>query len=222
MTLKLIKAGVATLALLAASLAAGAAELPVKAPIYKAPLRSVVSYYNWTGFYAGINAGYGFGTSTWSLLSTGDIKPKGVVAGGTLGYNWQSGMFVAGIEADGAWANINNTATLAGVTATAKIDALATVRGRIGAAFNQIMLYGTGGLAVADTKVSATALGITVSDSKTQTGWTAGAGIEWMFIPRWSLKAEYLYRRFDNVTLFGVSTGNIALNSGQVGVNFHF
>jgi hypothetical protein len=111
MTLKLIKAGVATLALRAASLAAGAAELPVKAPIYKAPLRSVVSYYNWTGFYAGINAGYGFGTSTWSLLSTGDIKPKGVVAGGTLGYNWQLGSFVYGIEGDFDWSGVKGSVT---------------------------------------------------------------------------------------------------------------
>ncbi len=132
-------------------------------------------------------------------------------------------MFVAGIEADGAWANISNTVSIPGVlTATAKIDAMATVRGRIGAAFDQILLYGTGGFALADTKVSVTALGMTVSDSKTQTGWTAGAGAEWMFMPRWSLKAEYLYRRFDSVTLFGFSTGTVAVNSGQVGVNFHF
>jgi outer membrane immunogenic protein len=204
------------LGLLLASIAgaASAADLSAPPPYAKAPAVAPVN--NWTGFYIGAMGGY-------AAEATSDpFAIKGGFAGGTLGYNWQSGMFVAGIEADGAWANINNTATLAGVTATAKIDALATVRGRIGAAFNQIMLYGTGGLAVADTKVSATALGITVSDSKTQTGWTAGAGIEWMFIPRWSLKAEYLYRRFDNVTLFGVSTGNIALNSGQVGVNFHF
>jgi outer membrane immunogenic protein len=100
---------------------------------------------------------------------------------------------------------------------------LATVRGRIGVAFDQVLLYGTGGLALADSKFSASGLGITLSDTKTQTGWTAGAGVEWMFLPRWSLKAEYLYRRFDSVTLFGgVSTGSSALNSGQFGVNYHF
>jgi outer membrane immunogenic protein len=110
---------------------------------------------------------------------------------------------------------------------TDKLNALATVRGRIGVAFDQVLLYGTAGLAIADNKMSASALGVTVSDNKTQTGWTAGAGVEWMFIPRWSLKAEYLYRSFGGVTLFapapaGVPTGTIKVNSGQFGVNYHF
>jgi outer membrane immunogenic protein len=88
--------------------------------------------------------------------------------------------------------------------------------GRVGVAFDQFLLYGTGGLALADTKVTASALGVGISDSKTLTGWAAGAGVEWMFLPRWSVKAEYLYRRFDSVTLFGVSTGALAVNSGQL------
>jgi outer membrane immunogenic protein len=205
------------LGLLLASIAgaASAADISAPAPAYaKAPAVSPVN--NWSGFYIGAMGGY-------AAEATSDSSAiKGGFAGGTVGYNWQSGMFVAGIEADGAWANIRNTASIPGITATAKIDALATVRGRVGAAFNQILLYGTGGVALADTKVSVTAMGVTLSESKTQAGWTAGAGVEWMFIPRWSLKAEYLYRRFDNVTFFGFSTGRIAVNSGQVGVNFHF
>ena len=204
------------LGLLFASIAgaASAADMSAPPPYAKAPVVSPVN--NWSGFYIGAMGGYA------SEATSDSSAIKGGFAGGTLGYNWQSGMFVAGIEADGAWADIRNTASLPGITATAKIDALATVRGRVGAAFDQILLYGTGGVAFADTKVSVTALGTTLSDSKTQTGWTAGAGVEWMFIPRWSLKAEYLYRRFDNVTFFGFSTGQIAVNSGQVGINFHF
>ena len=66
MTFKLIKASVAALALLAVPFAAQAADVPIKAPYYKSAPRSVVSYYNWTGFYAGVNAGYGLGTSDWS------------------------------------------------------------------------------------------------------------------------------------------------------------
>jgi outer membrane immunogenic protein len=206
------------LGLLLASIAgaASAADMSAPPPRYaKAPVVSPVN--NWSGFYIGAMGGYA------AEATSNPFAIKGGFAGGTLGYNWQSGMFVAGIEADGAWADIRNTASLPGITATAKIDALATVRGRVGAAFDQILFYGTGGVAFADTKVSVTALGTTLSDSKTQTGWTAGAGVEWMFMPRWSLKAEYLYRRFDNVTLFGVSTNSsLALNSGQVGINFHF
>jgi outer membrane immunogenic protein len=49
-----------------------------------------------------------------------------------------------------------------------------------------------------------------------------GAGLEWMFVPRWSLKAEYLYRRFDSTTVLNIPTGSLALNSGQFGINYHF
>jgi outer membrane immunogenic protein len=196
--------------------AACAADLPAPSAAYtKAP--AVVSpATNWSGFYIGAMGGYA------AEASSDPLSIKGGFAGATVGYNWQFSTVVAGIEADGAWADISNSATIAGVTATAKIDTMATVRGRVGVAFDQVLLYGTGGLALADTKVSATNGVVALSDSKTQTGWTVGAGVEWMFMPRWSLKAEYLYRRFDSVTLFGVSTGTVALNSGQVGVNFHF
>lgn len=204
--------------------AACAADLPAAAPspaYTKAP--AVVSpVTNWSGFYIGAMGGY-------AAENTSDpLGVKGGFGGGTVGYNWQFSTIVAGIEADGAFGDINNSATLAGVTVGAKVDALATVRGRIGVAFDQVLLYGTAGLALADTKVSATAPGLTISDSKTQAGWTAGAGIEWMFMPRWSLKAEYLYRSFASQTFFaaqipgGVSTGTLNINSGQVGVNFHF
>jgi outer membrane immunogenic protein len=206
------------LGLLLASIAgaACAADLPAPSAAYtKAP--AVVSpATNWSGFYIGAMGGYG------SEATSDPLGIKGGFGGGTVGYNWQSGMFVAGIEADGAFGNISATATSGGITATAKVDALATVRGRVGVAFDQVLLYGTGGLAIADTKISATDGVVSLSDSKTQTGWTAGAGVEWMFMPRWSLKAEYLYRSFNSVTLFGVSTGTLAVNSGQFGINFHF
>jgi outer membrane immunogenic protein len=201
--------------------AACAADLPAPgAPYSKAP--AVVSpAINWSGFYIGAMGGYA------SENTSDPIGIKGGFGGGTVGYNWQFGTIVAGIEADGAWANVSASESMQDpvlglITATAKVDALATVRGRIGAAFDQILLYGTGGLALSDAKASATALGLTVSDNKTQTGWTLGAGAEWMFLPRWSLKAEYLYRRLESVTLFAVSTGALAVNSGQFGVNYHF
>jgi len=196
--------------------AACAADLPAARETYtKAP--AVVSpVTNWSGFYIGAMGGYA------AEASSDPLAIKGGFAGGTVGYNWQFGTIVAGIEADGAWADVSQSTSLLGVTATAKADSLATVRGRVGVAFDQVLLYGTGGLALADTKVSASALGVTISDSHTQTGWTLGAGVEWMFLPHWSLKAEYLYRRFDSVTIFGVPTGTLAVNSGQLGVNYHF
>jgi outer membrane immunogenic protein len=213
------------LGLLLASIAGAASAADISAPsaaYTKAPAISPVT--NWSGFYIGAVGGY-------ASQSTSDPLPlKGGFAGGTIGYNWQFGTFVLGIEADSAWADVSasgaGTANVNGiivpVTATDKIQALGTLRGRAGVAIDQVLLYGTAGFAAADEKGSASALGVTLSDTQTRTGWTAGAGLEWMFMPRWSLKAEYLYRRFDSVTVLGLPTGTLAVNSGQFGVNFHF
>ena len=208
--------------------AAYAADLPAPSagPYTKAP--AIVSpATNWSGFYIGAMGGYG------SENTSDQFAIKGGFGGGTVGYNWQFGQFVAGIEGDGAFADINNSVTqvfpgVGSLTASAKVDALATIRGRFGVAFDQVLLYGTAGLALADTKISASGLGLNLSDSQTMTGWTAGAGIEWMFMPRWSVKAEYLYRSFGSQTFFasqvpgGISTGTLNINSGQVGINYHF
>ena len=203
--------------------AAYAADLPAPpaAPYTKAPA-IVAPLTNWTGFYVGAMGGYA------SENTSDPFGIKGGFGGGTIGYNWQFNQFVVGVEADGAGADINNSVTALGVTVAAKADALATFRGRAGVAFDQVLLYGTGGLAVADVKVSASAPGVAISDSKTLTGWTAGAGAEWMFLPHWSAKAEYLYRSFSSQNFFvaqippGIPTGTVNINSGQVGINFHF
>src|SRR6185312_1628305 len=87
MTSKLIKSGFALAALFAAPLAAQAADLP--APTYKAPAYVAPSYANWSGFYLGVNAGYGFGKSNWDVPAVSP-SPKGAVYGGTIGYNFQT------------------------------------------------------------------------------------------------------------------------------------
>jgi outer membrane immunogenic protein len=200
---------------------AGAADLAAARPFTKAP--AVAPIGNWTGFYIGAMGGYG--------AENGSDGIRGGFGGGTTGYNWQMNNLVFGLEADAAGADIrrSETALVLGVpvTATAKVDALGTVRGRFGFAVDQLLLYGTGGYAWADTKLSATTLGITISDSKVLNGWTAGAGAEWMFAPHWSLKGEYLYRSFGNETFFAgtvsaVNPGTLNIHSGQVGVNYHF
>jgi len=215
------RVGLAALGLVALGLApAGAADLAArtytKAPALAAPL------YNWSGFYIGAMGGYG-------KEDTSDFALSGGFGGGTAGYNWQTGQFVFGIEADAAGADISSSFTIPGlVSAEDKIRALGTVRGRVGIAYEQVLFYGTGGFAWADERASATALGVTISDTKTRTGWTAGAGVEWMFLPHWSVKGEYLYRSFSSETIFsgvipgGLATGTLNINSGQVGVNYHF
>lgn len=198
-----------------------AADLPArtysKAPAAAAPVT------NWTGLYVGAMGGYGKEDASFAPMSGG-------FGGGTLGYNWQVGTMVYGIEADAAWSGMSSTIGAPGLlTATAKIRDMGTVRGRIGVAFDQILLYGTGGYAWADTQLSATALNaFTISDSQVMSGWTAGAGIEAMFAPHWSAKVEYLYRSFGSQTFFanlippGITSGTLNMNSVQVGVNYHF
>lgn len=191
-----------------------AADLPA-GPYTKAP--AAIAINNWTGFYIGAMGGYAKeNTSAIAGLSGG-------FAGGTAGYNWQTGNVVFGIEADAAWSDVGSTLGIAGIAAASdKIRDMGTVRGRIGYAFDQVLVYGTGGYAWADTRATATVLGLTASQSQVLNGWTAGAGVEVMFAPKWSLKAEYLYRSFGNTNFFNVPTGNLNLNSVQVGVNYHF
>ena len=113
MTFKLIKTGaLAAMLLVAPFAAAEAADMRLKAPVYKGVPRSVISYYNWTGPYGGLNVGYGTGTSEWETLWL-DVKPKGMTYGVTLGYNWQAGSLVFGIEGDYNLSDMKGSATCA-------------------------------------------------------------------------------------------------------------
>jgi len=218
----------ATVALAALAAPAGAADLAAR-PYTKAPVAAPLP--TWAGFYIGAMGGY---------ASQTDDGIKGGFAGGTVGYNWQQGAVVFGLEADAAWADINQSVAgaifvpgvgLVGANASAKIQDWGTVRGRIGYAFGPTLLYATGGYAWADTKLSFGSPGVfSVSDSQVHSGWTVGAGAEWMFAPQWSLKGEYLYKSFgsENYTfnVLGVSataaSGSYDIHSVQVGVNYHF
>lgn len=211
----------ASACLFALAAPASAADLAAR-PYTKAPV-AMASVYNWTGFYLGIVGG-----GAWENAS-GDPKMKGGFVGGTAGYNWQTGNVVFGVEADGSWADVSASATdaLTGITVSSKTDAMGTVRGRIGYAVNQVLFYGTGGYAWIDNKLSVSALGVTVSDTKWHSGWTVGAGVEAFFAPQWSVKGEYLYRSLGGETYFSglgvpVNTGTLNFHTVQVGVNYHF
>jgi outer membrane immunogenic protein len=202
--------------------AASAADLPRKAvpyaPAYYAPV--------WSGFYAGVNAGYGWATFDNEF---GTDKMKGFVGGGQLGYNWQLGSFVLGVEGDFQYSGqkITETAVIGGTTFTGeeKVQWFGTARGRLGYAFDSVMIYGTGGAAWSSFKASVSALGLTASTDTTKMGWTAGGGVEWMFLPRWSVKAEYLYidSGTTSLTVAGVTgSGKLKDNVARLGVNYHF
>jgi outer membrane immunogenic protein len=153
----------------------------------------------------------------------------GFIGGGQIGYNRQFGSnFVAGFEADiqgaassGGGGNVVTTGFIAApvittLSAKKNVDYLGTVRGRMGWLFTPTLLvYGTGGLAYgganAATTVIQTSPGIFTAVaatrfSDTQVGWTVGGGLEWMFMPNWSAKVEYLYYDLGRTTNFGVLT----------------
>ncbi|MBB4367479.1 outer membrane immunogenic protein [Bradyrhizobium sp. cir1] len=205
----------ASACLFALAAPASAADLAAR-PYTKAPV-AVASVYNWTGFYLGIVGG-----GAWE--DAGSPRMQGGFVGGTAGYNWQTGNVVFGVEADGSWADVSASTTALGITASSKTDALGTVRGRIGYAVNNVLFYGTGGYAWIDNKITLSALGVSVSDSKWHSGWTVGAGVEAFFAPQWSVKGEYLYRSLGGETYFSgtLPTGTLNFHTVQVGVNYHF
>ena len=112
--------------------------------------------------------------------------------GGTLGYNWQMGQAVFGLEGDVDWSNIRGSAACGGgvTVCETRNDWLGTFRGRVGYAFDRFLPYVTGGLAVGDIKTSIAGLG---STNDTKAGWTVGGGIEAAIAGPWTAKVEYLY-----------------------------
>jgi outer membrane immunogenic protein len=184
---RILLAGAAMLALAAA---AGAADLPrrydpmpAKAPPFYGPA------YNWSGFYVGINGGFGWGRSDWT--STGEFDLAGGLVGGTVGYNWQNGPWVLGVEGDIDWTNIKgDTTNLCALGCETSNNWLATVRGRVGYTFDRFMPYITGGLALGDVRARTPGF---AGAKDTRFGWTAGGGMEFAIFGNWTAKAEYLY-----------------------------
>jgi outer membrane immunogenic protein len=270
----------AALLLSAVCLTRGAEAADLGRPYTKAPPAPVA--FNWTGFYAGVHGGYGWSDPTATFdpaaFTTGiipnyvvtgatapfslDVNPKGGFGGAQIGYNWQSGTFVYGLEADISGAAIRETASRPfSVTGTIgndnadytgvfnlkqEIDVFGTVRGRLGFAANNVLIYGTGGFAWGHVKNSiftsnlATAnlanfngffpsLTRVASSSDVQFGYSAGGGVEWAFAPRWTFKAEYIF-----IDL-GKSNGNalsfpgasftdteVRLHTAKGGINYRF
>ncbi len=218
-----IRIGVAAAALSLASIGAQAADLNRGA--YKAPAYSAPVYANWSGLYVGINGGYGFGKSNWDFPATSP-SPKGALAGLTLGYNYQTGVWVWGIEGDVDYASLKGSTDCApGVTCETKDSWLATARARLGyAGFNNWLPYITGGVAGGDIKASDSAFG---SATKTKIGYALGAGVEYALWSNWSVKAEYLYvdlGKFDCGIACGAPTDNISFKANVVraGLNYRF
>lgn len=236
-------------AMLGCAATAQAADLPVRAP---AAIPVAVAAYNWAGWYVGINAGGAFGhsndpTSTvvsplgyFNVTSVPVVNavgnqtsdPKGFTGGIQAGYNWQTGNWVAGIEAEFDYFGLKGSNTGSGIfpccapsgftiTSSIKTTWLATVRGRLGFAANNWLFYATGGAAFTNLKGNFTytdncfqvpACGgapggpfttEAAAFSKTKAGWALGTGVEAGLWDRWTVKAEYLYVDFGRVSAVG-------------------
>jgi outer membrane immunogenic protein len=173
---------------------ANASDMPVRGPLYKyAPAPAPV--FNWSGFYVGAHAGYGFGD-----FFGADID--GFTGGFQLGYNWQfSRNIVFGIEADVTGTDING----AFGALPFHVDYLGTARARIGYTWDRTMIYGTGGVAFTRSSL----VGVHDND----TGYALGAGLEWAFMSGWTAKAEYMFYSFEN---------NFDVSMVKLGLNYRF
>jgi outer membrane immunogenic protein len=246
------------------------ADLPFKAPA----MQPTVVSYQWTGLYLGGHAGYGWGRADTSMALTGQwldgnpqntadslrLTPLGnrriddstFTGGLQVGYNWQSGHAVLGIEGDVSYFRLRDDfeATLPLIlvpaqsnpylfNATFKTNYLATIRGRAGYAADRWLLFATGGLAIAGIEFSQTITQLNVpfvqpiSVSRSRFGWTVGAGAEYAATGNWSIKAEYLYADFGTVsasssaapvspTYTGVHGVDLAVHTVRAGINYRF
>jgi outer membrane immunogenic protein len=226
------KAGVAIVALLIGA-PAFAADMAVKAAVEAAPSAATPSY-TWTGWHVGVTAGYGFGNADPSLTfnnaestvvdsffapAPSTLHSQGFIGGGEIGYDYQSGSYLLGLETDLSYADVRATGSATGpffiggqfnTTVTSRLDWLGTVRGRLGVLpTSNLLLYGTGGFAYGGLKITTigtnvaaappcNGVGLAVycasgATSSVAVGWTVGGGLQYAIAPQWLVKAEYLY-----------------------------
>jgi outer membrane immunogenic protein len=194
--------------------------VPIYAPVF-----------TWTGFYVGGHVGWGWSDVDWSYVDVGtnsDHSGDGFLGGVQVGYNWQKGSLVLGVEGDVSWADISGSDDCANPAFTCQHDLnwLASIRARAGLAANSTLFYVTGGVAWADAEYVTPGFG---SHSSTETGWVAGGGIEHAFTPHWTARVEYLHYEIDGGTapvgtLDGISRTELdtSIETVRLGINYKF
>ena len=185
--------------------------------------------FNWTGVYAGVNAGYGVGHNAFTQFedfgagafstsyAPSMVAPQGGLFGGQAGYNWQISHVVLGLEGDAQWANMSDTkcgyVCMEGspYSVSQRLGWFATARARLGWAMPSWMLYATAGGAWAGVHENDLIFpniiapnGVAASFSRTQSGWVAGGGIELRLWQRWTGKLEYLHLDLGSTSNFMV------------------
>ena len=219
-----------TVGLVALGMAAGsasAADLAAR-PVYTKAPPMVAAVYDWSGFYIGINGGWGeTHDNRWDVTTNtalGSFDANGGTIGGQVGYRWQAGGWVFGLEAQGNWADFSgSTVDLApplgfpNVSLRSRLDAFGLFTSQVGYAWNNVLLYAKGGAAVTDREFAFVnnTTGLAVSDSAFRTEWspTVGVGLEFGFGPNWSFGVEYdhIFQNTHDVTF--VSPAGVAFTT---------
>lgn len=196
------------LALIGAGSAAQAADIYGSRGPYT--VQQPLNGYSWAGPYVGANLGYAWGDVTNSIAS-----PSGVIGGVQAGYNWQFGQWVVGLEGDIQGSGASDT------FAAWKFSNpwFGTLRGRGGFAMNNILIYGTGGLAFGNVRAEA----LNLAENHSVAGWTLGVGAEIGITQNWTAKAEYLYVNLNDsqFALTGLPNG-YQFSVVRLGVNYKF
>jgi opacity protein-like surface antigen len=193
---------------------------------------SVSGGYNWSGFYLGLNVGDAFGINTMTASGSGgsaSVKEPGFLGGAQVGANYQTGPMVWGFEADYD-ASTQNKSLPAGVLtgSTSQTPWLATLRGRVGMAFDRTLVYGTAGGAAGELRSIANIPAGTTSTTVTYGTWIAGAGVEYGITDHLSARVEYLYLDKNNIATGVIGppatqiTTHLQDNLVRAGLNYRF
>ncbi|MCK1296510.1 outer membrane immunogenic protein [Bradyrhizobium sp. GM2.2] len=207
---------------------ASAADMAAR-PYTKAP-PMVAAIYDWSGFYIGANGGWGSSRNSWDSVAPFLVGPEGShdatggVAGGQVGYRWQTGTWVFGLEAQGDWADLrgNNLSTLfgPGFRNDSRINAFGLFTGQLGWATNNVLFYVKGGAAVTDNRnrIYSTATGAVLATTGDDTRWggTVGVGLEYGFAPGWSAGVEYDHLFMQDRTLTFTGPAGLAFGADRI------
>jgi outer membrane immunogenic protein len=219
--------------------AAGALSLGLSAPASAADMAArpytkappmVAAIYDWSGFYIGANGGWGSSRNSWDSVAPFLVGPEGShdatggVAGGQVGYRWQTGTWVYGLEAQGDWADLrgNNLSTLfgPGFRNDSRISAFGLFTGQLGWATNNVLFYVKGGAAVTDNRnriySTATSALLARTGDDTRWGGTVGVGLEYGFAPGWSAGVEYDHLFMQDRTLTFTGPAGLAFGADRI------
>ena len=201
------------------------ADLAARHQMYTKAPPAIAAIYDWSGFYIGINGGWGNNHSSWDFVGVGpegSHDANGGTVGVQVGYRWQMGQIVFGVEGQGNWADFkgsNISQQFAGFTNQTKTDAFGLITGQVGYAFNNVLLYVNGGAAVTGNSYRVFAPGgalFATGGDDTRWGGAIGAGVEVGFAPNWSVGVQYDHLFMQDSTINFTTPAGFSAGSDRV------